>query len=65
VGFVGRETELDLLMREVVLAVETSSGRSLFLAGLPGAGKSALAAELLARVAAQRPGIRIARGRCL
>lgn len=63
--FVGREAELDLLMREVVLAVETSSGRSVFVAGLPGAGKSTLVGEFLDRLGSERPGLAIARGRCL
>jgi tetratricopeptide (TPR) repeat protein len=65
VGFVGREPELDLLMREAIVAVETSSGRSLFVTGLPGAGKTELATHFLDRLAAERPEIRIARGRCL
>jgi tetratricopeptide (TPR) repeat protein len=63
--FVGRESELDLLMREVVLTVETSSGRSLFVSGVPGAGKTTLATELLTRISEVRPEVRIARGRCL
>ncbi len=64
-AFVGREAELDLLMREVVLAMETSSGRSLFVSGVPGAGKTTLVTELMDRIASDRPQVRIARGRCL
>ncbi|MBA2669928.1 MAG: AAA family ATPase [Gemmatimonadetes bacterium] len=64
-AFVGREAELDLLAREAALALEISSGRSLFIDGPPGAGKTALATEFLERLAAERPGLAIARGRCL
>jgi len=63
--FVGREPELDLLMREVALAVEISAGRAVFVEGAPGAGKSALVGEFLARLTVLRPEIAIARGRCL
>jgi tetratricopeptide (TPR) repeat protein len=65
VAFVGRERELDLLMREAVLALETASGRSLFVSGLPGAGKSTLVTEFLKRLLEERPELAIARGRCL
>jgi tetratricopeptide (TPR) repeat protein len=64
-AFVGREAELDLLAREVALALEIPSGRAVFVEGTPGAGKSTLVAEFLSRVAAQRPELAIARGRCL
>lgn len=64
-GFVGREAEMDLLVREAALAVEASSGRLVFIAGDPGSGKTALATAFLERMAAERPGARIARGRCL
>jgi tetratricopeptide (TPR) repeat protein len=63
--FVGREAELDLLAREVTLAMEISSGRSLFVEGPPGAGKTALVAKFLEHIARERPDLAIARGRCL
>jgi tetratricopeptide (TPR) repeat protein len=63
--FVGREAELDLLAREAALALEISSGRAVFLEGSPGAGKTSLVAEFLERIAAERPDLAIARGRCL
>jgi tetratricopeptide (TPR) repeat protein len=64
-NFVGRDTELDLLQREVALALELSAGRSVFVQGTAGTGKSALVREFLARLASERPGVSIARGRCL
>ena len=64
-AFVGREAELDTLAREIALAVELSVGRSVFLFGPPGAGKTALVTELLERTARERPELAIARGRCL
>jgi tetratricopeptide (TPR) repeat protein len=63
--FVGREAELDLLSREVALALEISSGRAVFVEGAPGAGKTSLVTEFLGRIARERPEIAIARGRCL
>lgn len=64
-AFVGREAELDLLAREAALALEISSGRSLFIEGPAGAGKTALVSEFLRRLAVDRPDLAIARGRCL
>jgi tetratricopeptide (TPR) repeat protein len=64
-GFVGREEELDLLARESALALETGTGRSLFVEGPAGAGKSRLILEFLERLSGERPGIGVARGRCL
>jgi len=63
--FVGREAELDLLDREMALALQIPAGRAIFVEGSAGTGKSALVAEFLARTAAQRPEVAIARGRCL
>jgi tetratricopeptide (TPR) repeat protein len=63
--FVGREAELDLLEREVALALGISSGRTVFVEGTSGAGKTSLVTEFLARTTAQRPELAIARGRCL
>jgi tetratricopeptide (TPR) repeat protein len=65
VAFVGREDELEFLMRKAALALEASAGCSLFVAGLPGAGKTTLVAEFLERLARERPELAIARGRCL
>lgn len=63
--FVGRQAELDLLQREISLALQISSGKSLFLVGSAGAGKTALAAELLRTLGTERPELSLARGRCL
>jgi tetratricopeptide (TPR) repeat protein len=63
--FVGRESELDLLAREMALAIQIPAGRAIFVEGSAGTGKSALVAEFLARTAAERPEVAIARGRCL
>jgi tetratricopeptide (TPR) repeat protein len=63
--FVGRESELDLLAREAALALEISAGRCIFIDGPAGAGKTALATEFIRRLSAERPGLAIARGRCL
>jgi tetratricopeptide (TPR) repeat protein len=64
-AFVGREAELDLLARESALTLETGTGRSLFVEGPAGAGKTRLVLEFLERLSRERPGIGIARGRCL
>jgi predicted ATPase/Tfp pilus assembly protein PilF len=64
-AFVGREAELDSLAREIAAAVEQSAGRSLFIEGPPGAGKTTLVRELLDRLGRERPDITVARGRCL
>jgi tetratricopeptide (TPR) repeat protein len=63
--FVGRELELDRLQRELALALNLSTGRSVFVQGAAGTGKSALVAEFLERVVRDRPGVTIGRGRCL
>lgn len=62
---VGRDLELDLLDREAALAVELGTGRSVFVYGPPGAGKTTLVTEFLNGLHARRPEVNIARGRCL
>ena len=63
--FVGREPELDRLEREAALALDLGSGRSVFIQGSAGAGKSALAAEFLDRMVRDHPEVTLGRGRCL
>jgi tetratricopeptide (TPR) repeat protein len=64
-GFVGRGQEMDRLEREVALAFELATGRSVFIQGPPGAGKTTLATEFVRQLHARFPEARIARGRCL
>jgi tetratricopeptide (TPR) repeat protein len=64
-AFVGRGQEMDRLEREVALAFELATGRSIFIQGPPGAGKTTLATEFVRRIHARLPELRIARGRCL
>jgi tetratricopeptide (TPR) repeat protein len=64
-AFVGRTRELDLLEREAALVAELGAGRVVLIEGPPGAGKSTLVTAFLTSIAAARPDLAIARGRCL
>jgi predicted ATPase len=64
-SFVGRGPEIACLEREAARAFERSAGRSIFVQGPPGAGKTTLATEFLRRLHLNLPEVRIARGRCL
>jgi tetratricopeptide (TPR) repeat protein len=64
-AFVGREEELELLQRELALSLTLPAGRSVFVRGPAGTGKTSLVAEFLSRIQREQPGVTIARGRCL
>src|SRR5688500_13422224 len=61
----GRDAELARLHDLATSALDNASGRVVFVSAPPGAGKSALTGAFLERIAAQRPDVAIARGRCL
>lgn len=61
----GRHAELTRLHDLVTSALDNASGRVVFITAPAGTGKSALTGALLERVAAARPDVAIARGRCL
>lgn len=62
---VGRDREMELLLREVAGGLSGEGGRVVFIEGAAGAGKSTLARALLERVTAEHPSAALARGRCL
>jgi len=63
-ALVGRARELRQLLDNVERATDERTGYLVTLVGNAGVGKSRLVAEVIARLA-QRPGVRILRGRCL
>jgi tetratricopeptide (TPR) repeat protein len=63
-SFVGREPELGKLESFLEDAIG-GTGRVVFITGEPGIGKTSLSDEFLRRTRRQRPGLVIARGRCV
>ncbi len=62
---VGRDEEVEALTRLAVRALDLKAGRCIFVDGPAGAGKTALVAGFIEGICARRPGVRVARGRCL
>jgi tetratricopeptide (TPR) repeat protein len=63
--FVGRRPELDLTLREIELSLQNSAGRTIFVEGSSGIGKTAFVQEVMARLNANHATVGIGRGRCL
>jgi len=63
-SFVGRQTETDQLQQHFVSLIQ-SSGKTVFLMGEPGIGKTALSEHFLRTISPAHSGVFVAKGRCV